>query len=207
MKVKYRKEDAVRKIRRSNPLNPANLNREKNRNIPNRYITRKNLVNCITLIKNQKFHTFCREKILPSIPDITTEEIKIIYKEALKTIAYRMVHNEAGVFIKDYGYFSVFRYPQKRIIEKYNGKEMKRYTNLHTDGVLYSLSFIPIRKDNALKVWQMDKTFLVKKISRVLYYQLIDGKKYKSAYTPLQNLYGNRIKTLDAIKKNNDNQQ
>jgi hypothetical protein len=117
-------------------------------------------------------------------------------RQFLKRMSNSITENEAGVFIKKFGYFCIFKHPRKKV-------NKGGYKNIHTMGHLYLPTFIPIRKDTLMQQWTMDRAFHKGMVNMKMGYQLRAGKKYKTAFTVLQNLYG-RTQTF-AIEKINDN--
>lgn len=119
-------------------------------------------------------------------------------KKFLKRMSNNITENEAGVFIKKFGYFCIFKHPRKKV-------NKGGYKNIHTMGHLYLPTFIPIRKDALMQQWTMDRAFHKGMVNMKMGNQLRAGKKYKTAFTVLQNLYG-RTQTF-AIEKIDDNNQ
>ena len=101
-----------------------------------------------------------------------------VIKKFFVELRKQMLNNEAGVFIKNFGYFCFIRNP----------KPNKR-NHRHTMGHNFKPTFIPIRKDNLMQTWTMDGTF-VHFIDFVKRMKMLKGKKYKMAFTMLNNLYG-----------------
>lgn len=116
-------------------------------------------------------------------------------KKFLKRMSNSITENEAGVFIKKFGYFCIFKHPRKKV-------NKGGYKNIHTMGHLYLPTFIPIRKDALMQQWTMDRAFHKGMVNMKMGNQLRAGKKYKTAFTVLQNLYG-RTQTF-AIEKQID---
>jgi len=117
-------------------------------------------------------------------------------KKFLKRMSNSITENEAGVFIKKFGYFCIFKHPRKKV-------NKGGYKNIHTMGHLYLPTFIPIRKDALMQQWTMDRAFHKGMVNMKMGNQLRAGKKYKTAFTVLQNLYG-RTQTF-ATEKIDDN--
>lgn len=101
----------------------------------------------------------------------------------LRKMSNHITENEAGVFVKKFGYFCIFKHPKKKV-------NKGGYKNIHTMGHLYLPTFIPIRKDVLMQQWTMDRTFHKGMVNMKMGNQLRAGKKYKTAFTVLQNLYG-----------------
>lgn len=118
-------------------------------------------------------------------------------KAFLRKMSNHITENEAGVFIKKFGYFCIFKHPKKKV-------NKGGYKNIHTMGHLYLPTFIPIRTDTLMQQWTMDRTFHKGMINMKMGNQLRAGKKYKTAFTVLQNLYG-RTQVYTLEKQENDN--
>lgn len=103
-------------------------------------------------------------------------------------IARDLVANEAGVFIKNFGYFTVLRHPTKYVGFKYpNGKS---YFNPKTDNYIYSPVFFGVAKAKPLlNFWVMDRAFSRSKVKEPLSEALKQGTKYKTLVSTLSSLY------------------
>lgn len=110
-------------------------------------------------------------------PMVLTEYRKLINKFFI-AVRKHLLNNEAGVFIKDFGYFCIIRNPKPQ-------RKNFKFSMKHK----FEPTFIPIRKDNLMQTWTLDHTFL-HFIHFVLRMKMLKGKKYKMAYTMLNNLYG-----------------
>lgn len=178
-KPKYKKDQKLRKL-----------------TVPARTIYKKRFVET-TDINDARFMEYYQLFGKYKRKDLPAEDVKRIARFFFKKMKEKMLHNEAGVFIKNFGYFCFVRYPQRQIVRR--RKKKKIFTNYHTEGHLYSPTFIPIRKDTALREWSMEGSFyftLRKKMSDLL----ISGKKYKMAFSLLHNMYGHASKKTNLIK-------
>lgn len=160
-------------------------------------------VNTIDLNNSPRLFEYLRANSQYDGKALSQKRMRTILKHTLKTIAKRTAYNEAGVFIKNFGYFCIIRYPHKKIVEGFVGKDKKKYMNFQTKGFPHSMTFIPIRKDNALKEWVMERAFHRYNTTRIMSELLKEGKRYKMAFSLLHNLFANRTKTVDVIKKHN----
>lgn len=98
------------------------------------------------------------------------------------TIAYHVVNNKEGVFIKGLGYFGVLLYqPTSKGVRSTNGKDIEYLINSHTDGAVFCLNFVPIadRKPLGIETFIMDGTFS-KGVERAFSKKLMEGFKYKN---------------------------
>lgn len=189
-----------KRIFRMSKNNPKNLKHVKY-NCTNKEVEKKAFVNTIDLRGNKKLIQHLEKILNFSKKGLTRKEVFSIIYQTLKTIGERTVRNEAGVFIKNFGYFCVVRYPQRRIMEGFVQGKKKKYMNFQTKGYPHSITFISIRKDNLLKEWVMERAFHKYHTTRIMSELLKEGKKYKMNFSLLYNLYGNRVYTVDVIKK------
>ena len=114
------------------------------------------------------------------------EELKTIVKIIFQVIAEKLVENEAGVFIRKFGYFFIWKIPNRDLrysITK-QGEELKTKSNFYTDNFMYSPILLP---DNTIQGWSMDNTFnntLKQNLSK----QFNAGKNYKTYMYTFKNL-------------------
>jgi len=102
-------------------------------------------------------------------------------------IARDLVAKESGVFIKNFGYFTVLRHPRKTALKFFDGKT---YFNPKTDNYMYSPSFFGIsKKKPLLNFWLMDRTFSRTKVRTPLSKELKQGRIYKTLVSTLSSLY------------------
>lgn len=114
------------------------------------------------------------------------EELKAIVKTIFQVIAERLVENEAGVFIRNFGYFFIWKIPNRNL--RYSittkGEEVKTRPNFYTDNYMYSPIFLP---DTSIKSWSMDNTFN-NSFKQELSKELNTGKRYKTYMYTFKNL-------------------
>lgn len=95
-----------------------------------------------------------------------------------KNLADKIIESDRGVFIEGLGYFGVCLHPTKRTTSKaFTNEGLTELQNLKTDGMVYTIAFVPINKTDSLKNWVMDYTFN-NKIKHKLSKKLKAGKKY-----------------------------
>jgi len=121
---------------------------------------------------------------------------KLKVAKFFKVFKKHMLENEAGVFIKDFGYFYVMRHD--RLTDRIKGQKV------HGEGRKYSAMFSPIRKDKILDAWSMDYGFTFNLNSKI-YDNIEEGIRYKMAYTLLYNFYGNQNNQIYLVEKNGNN--
>jgi len=205
-----------KRIFRKSADNPKNLEylqkkKEKKKTLndkENLYSEKQSFVNTVELTDNPRLLEHLKQKHQGDNRKLTQKKVNIILKHTMKTIARRIAYNEGGVFIKNFGYFCVIRYPKPRITEFFYGTQStkKKWVNFHTGGYPFSPTFIPIRKDNKLKEWVMERAFHHYNVIRIMSQLLREGKRYKMTFSLLYNLFSNRIKTVDVLK-NYDNKK
>ena len=192
VKKTRRKEDATKRVFRftlSNRGLSILQQRKKIKKEP-KFIETDKIVNLETLL-SEKVYLHYKEHVKNPIPKAS---FYALIKRYFKQLADHLLENEAGVFIKNFGYFCIIRHTKKRVVCNY------RY--IYTTGHTYYATFIPIRKDTALQQWTMDRTFSKGFVTKKMASRLKRGKKYKTAYIVLQNLYG---RTEAYVRERDDN--
>ena len=203
------KELREKRIFRKSADNPKNIEhlkrkkekRKKTNTKENLYSDKKPYISTVELKGNPRLLEHLKQKHQGDKRSITQKRVNTILKHTMKTIAKRTAYNEGGVFIKNFGYFCIIRYPKPAIAKSFFGKE--RWLNFHTGGYAYSPVFIPIRKDLKLKEWVMERAFHPYNLTRIMSELLREGKRYKMAFSLLYNLFAHRNKTVDVLKNNN----
>jgi hypothetical protein len=179
--ARYPKEDRVKRVFRHTKIKGALSIRQKNylKKIQPKFVETDKYVNLENPISVRGYEFYKRKTENP----ITREAWTKFMRMFLRKMSNHIVDNEAGVFIKKFGYFCIFKHPKKKV-------NKGGYKNIHTMGHLYLPTFIPIRKDVLMQQWTMDRTFHKGMINMKMGSRLRAGKKYKTAFTVLQNLYG-----------------
>jgi len=108
------------------------------------------------------------------------EELKTVVKEIFKVIAERLVENEGGVLIRNFGYFFNWKVPkQMQYTLTSKGKYVQKF-NLYGNKAMHLPTFVP---STDMEGWSMDNTFN-RELKKELSHKLNNGKKYKMfAYT------------------------
>lgn len=96
-----------------------------------------------------------------------------ILSELYSIIGEKIVEASGGIFIDNFGYFGIIQAQKGRLYETYHEKK----TNPATDNIIYKIGFVPISKNNNLKPWVFDSSF-VKSVKQNLKNALRSGKKY-----------------------------
>lgn len=148
------------------------------------------------LIFSPRAHKFYRQKTKYK-KRIAKQKLFFLMRECLKEIKKRMLENESGVFIENFGYFCMMRHPERKIRKFHINGYTYKGKYLPTMGCMYSPVFMPIRKDSSLHQWTMDKAFNQKLINSLKYRLRQKGKKYRMSFTILNNLYGRENYKID----------
>lgn len=120
--------------------------------------------------------------------DAHTTLIRAFYKK----IAHHMVDNPHGVFIKNFGYFTILMNPIKTSVNIRRGwLEEKLILNPHTDMRVFHPVFLPICNNFKFKLFIMDKAF-TRKIKMKLSKKLREKVKYFNHYGLLNSMYKNK---------------
>lgn len=178
---RYPKEKRVKRIfKRAKTASPLSI-RQKNylKKIEPKFIETDKYVNLENPLSVRGYEFYKRNTENPINRKAWTKFMRMF----LRKMSNHIVDNDAGVFIKKFGYFCIFKHPKKKV-------NKGGYKNIHTMGHLYLPTFIPIRKDALMQQWTMDRTFHKGMINMKMGNRLRAGKRYKTAFTVLQNLYG-----------------
>lgn len=108
----------------------------------------------------------------------------------LEVVAENIVDREAGVMLKGFGYFFVWRVPKKMQYSLMKaGKEKTEHYSFHTDNHMYSPIFQPlISPANYLRFYSMDNAFS-KPIKKGISKKLKNGESYKNYVYTYKKLY------------------
>jgi hypothetical protein len=96
-----------------------------------------------------------------------------------KKVGDNLVEASGGVFVKNFGYFSILRDFNKPMY--FDFKTLKFKLNSLTDGAMYTISFIPSRTSTVLRAWVFDYNF-VPRVKHALRDALKNGKRYNFHY-------------------------
>ena len=152
-----------------------------NKYIPPKIIPSKDYILLQDLESERAYHYYKTRVKNP----VTFKTFKSFIKKLFKEMRKHLIENEAGVFIKNFGYFMIQQSLRKSLM------------------LSYSLSFVPIRKDLKMNTWVMDKSESRYGFTMYVNHQRNIGHRYKTALVLLQNLYGRH--ELEIPEKRNDN--
>jgi hypothetical protein len=211
---RYKKEDTPKRVFRHTKGSPKNLAhlenppiRIKSKPLPkplpdNIFVEKRGFVNTVELKDNPKLYAYIRRALKKQFDGkvLSIKRMRKILRFMFKTISSRIVTNDGGVYIRNFGYFCVMRHPQKKIYTtSFKKDKVVKYHNFHSGGFAYSPIFIPIRKDVSLREWSFYRSFYPYNITRKMSKNLKDGKQYKMNFSLIYNMNANRNKTLDVI--------
>ena len=117
-------------------------------------------------------------------------EWKKLCRAFFKVARRHVLENEAGLFIKNFGYFFIARnlVLSQRI----------KYNNISVEGRKHTPMFAPIRKDTVLDTWLMDYNYN-HSFETQLYDNIAKGTRYKMAYSNLYAMFGEKQTNLTLI--------
>lgn len=144
------------------------------------------LDNSKRLIDNDIWKSYKGSKHFKKYPVENREEFKLIVKEIFKVIGEQLLTKPAGVFIKNFGYFFIWKIPVKRPYAlTTQGKPITLKYNIYTDMYSYSPIFKPAKR---FRGWFMDNSFN-SNIKSGLHNKLInESKVYKTFVNTFKNL-------------------
>jgi nucleoid DNA-binding protein len=118
----------------------------------------------------------------------TLRQYSKIVRAFYSKVADNLVENEGGVFLKNFGYFTVIAHPKRQVVKVPYGDV--EYFNFNTDNHLYLPTFFNISRGKPLlNLWVMDRTFSRSKVRARLHKALVSGKKFKTYVATLASLY------------------
>lgn len=194
MGKKYLKKDAVKRVFRS-----TNYKKQirPSKKLPDPEFEESDRFLKSEVIFTDRAYKFYKNKTKHT-KRFTQRRVFFLIRECLKVLRTRILNNESGVFIEDFGYFCIMRHPERKIRNFYIDGQVFKGKYLHTMGCMYSPIFLPIRKDLSMQQWTMDKAF-DEDIIRVLKYRLRRrGKKYRMSFRFLHNLYSRENYKIDS---------
>lgn len=120
------------------------------------------------------------------------EDHAAIVRAFYKKIGDKMITNNNGVFLKNFGYFTILMNPIKTTpIIKRGWLENRTILNPHTDRRVFHPVFLPICNNAKFKYFIMDKSF-VRPLKMKLKDSLRRKVKYMNNYGFLNSLYKNK---------------
>ena len=134
------------------------------------------VANNTRLLDNSIWNEYNKKYISKKYKFESREEFKKVIKEIFKVIAKNLIEKEAGVLLRNFGYFFIWKIPQKMkysITER--GKNVVEKYNMYTDNYMYSPQFLG---GSNMSQWSMDNTFNYN-IKKNLKSKLLSGKHYK----------------------------
>lgn len=136
-----------------------------------------------------KIHNAYKKNLPKKHENLSHQDVIRVNQLILKEVSEKMVSNSSGVVLDGFGYFTMWRTPEKmRIRNLSEGNEGEFYFNPHSKGFLYLPTlFTDVYSGTSLKGWSLDGAFnasLKKKIST----QIKNGFKYTMLYSLVKSL-------------------
>lgn len=101
------------------------------------------------------FTAYYRKRKFSKYEKASADEFSKICSAILKEIATQIIESRGGVFIKNFGYFFVWR-TQRRAPSKHFVGDLYNY---HTNHYMYKPVFVPAAGPTNMKFWSMDNKF------------------------------------------------
>jgi hypothetical protein len=115
-----------------------------------------------------------------------------LVRKFYKKIGEKMIENPHGVFLRNFGYFTILMNPNKTTgVLKRGWLKDKVILNPHTNGRVFHPIFLPICNNSKFKLFIMDKTFS-RNIKMKLKNSLRKKVKYLNHYGLLNSMYKNK---------------
>lgn len=111
-------------------------------------------------------------------------EWKSLIREIFKEVGKAITANDAGIYVENFGYFGVVKFPNKN--RKKNVFSSTRRLSFH---LRYNITFFPIVKGRDYRKWSMDGGFN-QAIVEALDKEVSRGKDYRLNYNLYSNFYG-----------------
>lgn len=137
----------------------------------------------------KKIHNKYKKNLPKKYEELTYQEVVNINHLILKEVSNCLVNNTSGVVLDGFGYFSIWRTPEKikvRNLAKDNEGEF--YFNPHSKGYFYLPTlFTNVFSNTILKGWSLDGSFN-HKIKSQMSTKIKNGLKYKLLYSLVKSL-------------------
>lgn len=107
----------------------------------------------------------------------------------LKQVSQDIVENEAGVVLDGFGYFCIWKTPEKiKIRNLFRGNTNEFYFNPHSQGHFYLPTlFTDVFSNSSLKIWSMDG-FFNRRLKSKMSLNLKNGFEYYMMYSTVKSL-------------------
>jgi hypothetical protein len=107
------------------------------------------------------YNAYAKIKPISKYDKPDKHELRRIAGAILSEVGEQLVKSKGGVFIKNFGYFFVWKTALKTTYgrEYKHNTERIEYFNHHTDQYLYKPTFIPAAGKSHLRFWSMDNKF------------------------------------------------
>ena len=137
----------------------------------------------------KKLHNKYKKNLPKKHEDLTYQEVINTNQLILKEVADCLVENTSGVVLDGFGYFSIWRTPDKvKIRNILKGNEGEYHFNPHSKGYFYLPTlFTDVFQNTILKGWSLDGSFNHKIKSRMSV-KIRNGLQYKLLYSLVKSL-------------------
>ncbi len=128
------------------------------------------------------YNAYAKKKKISKYLKPDKHELRLIVKTIFEEIGKQMVESKGGVFIRNFGYFFVWKTPHKDTYGKHYKHNIEKDTELynhHSQHYVYKPTFIPAGGHNNLRYWSMDNKFS-KPVRDGINRQIRSGHKYTS---------------------------
>lgn len=107
------------------------------------------------------------------------KELFLIVRVLLKHVAKNIVERTGGVFIRNLGYFFVWKIPRRMLYQRRTkGKKIEEHFNYITDHHMYSPIFMSSGGNSNLRSWLMDNKFS-ENVKKGIQARINSGFKYR----------------------------
>jgi len=130
------------------------------------------------------YNAYAKRKPISKYDKPDKHELRRIVGAIFKEIGEQIVKSKGGVFIKNFGYFFVWKTALKTTygrMYKHN-KEREEYYNHHSGHYLYKPTFLPAAGKSHLRFWSMDNKFSAP-VKNGINKQLRSGHEYSNLPT------------------------
>ena len=147
-----------------------------------------NVVNKISILDN-RFHQNYKDFKYGNGRPLGYLRWKNIVNTFFTVVSDKIIDSQSGVYLEDLGYFGVMKYPK---VPDHALNMMNTYKSME-GGVIYKITFLPIRKDSKFDMWTFESG-IARTLERRVYDKVYSRHKYKFIYTLLHGMYSRKVK-------------
>lgn len=123
-----------------------------------------------------EYLAFLRRKRISKYEKLRREDYEKIAAELFKEIANRLIYGVGGVFLKNFGYFFIWKTPRRDSYKNWKGEDVYHHISGNQK---YRVQFVSSGGYNNLRFFSMDGTF-TGTLKKKLVANLNAGFKYKT---------------------------